>query len=99
MYLFRAINGLRLRGIYGVDSYAIDAVLEKHGIHASLKQEAKNFPQGFVLKWSEDWNVVTAALRGEISESRAKEYFHGKISFDAVMKGVVRHEKSIAADS
>lgn len=68
---------------YHICDDTVTSILEKHKIEAIDGKKNRMKMDGTT---KQKWDVVTAALRGDIPKSRMQEFCEGKISFCEAMR-------------
>lgn len=68
---------------YRICDNTVTEILEKYGIEAMEGKKNRMKMDGAT---KQEWDIVTAALRGEIPQSLARAFCRGKISFREAMK-------------
>lgn len=73
----------KLARLYHVAVERIDMILEDRAIESSNEKNVMDWEE----RKKEEWDVITAALRGDIPAGRMVLFFRGKLGFKEAMKG------------
>ena len=71
---------------YHIGTVRLWRIIDKHNARSSETEKALDTTEKNKSEFAQGWDVVTAAMRGEISKRTARRFCKRKISYEEVME-------------
>ena len=71
---------------YHIGTIRLRQIIDKHNAKSLKTEKALDATEKNKSEFAQGWDVVTAAMRGEISKKTARRFCKGKISYEKAME-------------